>query len=108
MVSSWISNKGKRLHCRSHYLSDCYKRKSIRIYCIMTQADSLDNAGWNVDILHWDDISKFLQTVHILDLTAELGAVENKIIKCRHRNRLVLSLSLLLLLLLLGLGLGLE
>lgn len=45
---------------------------------MLIQADSLDDAGWNVDILHWDDFSKFLQTIHILDLTAELGAVENK------------------------------
>lgn len=40
--------------------------------------NSLDDAGWNVDILHWDDFSELLQTIHILDLTAELGAVENR------------------------------
>lgn len=31
-----------------------------------------------MDILHWDDFSKHLQAIHILDLTAELGAVENR------------------------------
>lgn len=51
----------------------------FRFICyIMIQAYSLYNAGWNVDILHWDDFSKLLQTVHILDLAAELGAVENR------------------------------
>lgn len=35
-------------------------------------ADSLHDAGRNVDILHWDYFSKLLQAVNILDLTAEL------------------------------------
>lgn len=45
---------------------------------ILFQADSLDDTGWNVDIVHWDDFPKLLQAIHILDLTAELGAVENR------------------------------
>lgn len=49
-----------------------------RIHVFNIEADSLDNAGWNVDILHRDDFSKLLQTIHIFDLTAELGAVENR------------------------------
>lgn len=44
---------------------------------MLGQADSLDDAGWDVDIVHRDNFSKLLQTIHILDLTAELGAVEN-------------------------------
>lgn len=44
-------------------------------------AYSLDNAGWNVDKIHWDDFSKLLQATNILDFTAELGAVENRIYK---------------------------
>lgn len=45
-----------------------------------TEIDSLDDAGWNVDILHWDDFPKLPQTIHIFDLTAELGAREAEII----------------------------
>lgn len=55
------------------------------IYSNMIQADSLDDAGWNVDILHWDDFSKLLQTIHIFDLTAELGAIENRKYKDFHQ-----------------------
>lgn len=45
---------------------------------MLGQDDLLDDAGWNVDIVHWDNFSKLLQTIHILDFTAELGAVENR------------------------------
>lgn len=55
---------------------------NLQIQIINTDTDSLDNAGWNVDILHWDDFSKLLQTIHILDFTDELGAVTEMINVC--------------------------
>lgn len=44
----------------------------------MGQTDSLDNAVWNVDVLHGNDFPQLSQTVHIFDLTAELGTVKNR------------------------------
>lgn len=54
-------------------------------YKHLKPTDSLNDAGWNVDILHWDDFSKLPQTIHILDFTAELGATENSKHKDFHQ-----------------------
>ena len=54
--------------------SDTYNEMENTIWNI----DLLDYAGRNVDIFHWNDFSKLLQTTHIFDLTAELGAVEKR------------------------------
>ena len=53
----------------------------------MCRLGSPNDALWDVDILHGDEFLQLSQTVHVLYLIAELGAVT------KHTNTLLLSLS---------------
>lgn len=43
--------------------------------------DSPNDALWDLDAVHGDGFMQFVQTVHVLNLTAELGAVT-----CAHTH----------------------
>ena len=46
--------------------------------------DSPNDALWDLDAVHGDEFLQFVQTVHVLNLAAELGAVTRA--TCTHTH----------------------